>query len=158
MSDETNAKPADASGTGEPQTPTGEPVAAAHASEGQDKPFPGGQPAGPGPVPPYQVPQRPPARVTFTRVVRNSAVQLAGAGLVGGLIGGGVVALAAHDHGGDRRPTFSRQFQNQGTTQQRQFPGYGGQGQGQQGQQQDQNQQQDPFSQQQGDGFPVVPG
>jgi hypothetical protein len=137
MSDETNAKPADqASEPGEPQTPTGEPASAAHASEGLDKPFPGGQYTDPGTV--YPVKSRTPVRVTVGRVIKTSAVQLVGAGLLGGLVGGGVVAIAGHDNGRDGRPAFSRQFQNQGTAQQ-QFPGRGqfqqDQQQGQQGQQ-----------------------
>ena len=123
MSDETNAKPADkAPEPGEPQTPTGEPASAAHAAEGADKPVPGGHYADPGTVPAYPVKSRTPVRVTVGRVIRTSAVQLAGAGLLGGLIGGGVVAIADHDGGRDGRPAFSRQFQNQGTAQQ-QFPG-----------------------------------
>jgi hypothetical protein len=111
MSDETNAKPADkAPEPGEPQTPAGEPASAAHASE----PIPGGQHTDPGPVHPVKA--RTPVRVTAGRVIRSSAVGLVGAGLLGGLIGGGVVAIADHDNGRDGRPGISRQFQ--GTAQQ----------------------------------------
>jgi hypothetical protein len=143
MSDETNAKPADkAPEPGEPQTPTGEPASAAHASEGLDRPVPAGQYTDPGTA--YPVKSRTPVRVTVGRVIKSSAVGLVGAGLLGGLVGGGVVALADHGNGHDRRPAFSRQFQ--GTSQQ-QFPG---RGQFRQDQQQGQQNQQ-------GGGNPVNP-
>jgi hypothetical protein len=129
MSDETNAKPADkAPESGEPQTPTGEPASAAHASE----PVPGGHHSDPGPA--YPVKTRTPVRVTAGRVIRSSAVGLVGAGLLGGLIGGGVVALTDHDNGRGGRPGFSRQAQGQGTAQQ-QFSGRFKSQQDQQGQQ-----------------------
>jgi hypothetical protein len=141
MSDEMNAKPADkAPEPGETQTPTGEPASAAHASE----PIPGGQYADPGSV--YPVKTRTPVRVTAGRVIRSSAVGLVGAGLLGGLVGGGVVALADNGNGNDRRITISRQALDQGTDQQ--FPG---RGQFQRNQQQ--NQQQD----QQGGGTTTTP-
>ena len=118
MSDEMNAKPADkAPEPGEPQTPTGEPASAAHASE----PIPGGHYTDPGSA--YPVKTRTPVRVTVGRVIKSSAVGLVGAGLLGGLVGGGVVALADNDHGGDRRITISRQVLDRGTIQQ--FPGRG---------------------------------
>ncbi|MEO5876568.1 MAG: hypothetical protein ABIS86_13450 [Streptosporangiaceae bacterium] len=145
MSDETkDAKPAtEPTGTGVSRPTDAEPDSSAPAQAGQEGPVPGGQDAAPGPVPPYQVPPRTPTRVMFGRVIRNSAVQLAGAGLIGGLVGGGVVAIAAHDGGPDRRPGFSRQLQ-----------------QSQQDQRSQQSQQERPGrpGQRGGGGFGVAPG
>lgn len=80
----------------------------AHVTEGPQEPA-AAQPA-PQPAPaPYVVP--PASRFTFGTVLKSSAAALLGAGLLGGLIGGGVVAtvdaVTSDNHG---RPSFSRQL------------------------------------------------
>ncbi|GAA3229156.1 hypothetical protein [Actinocorallia longicatena] len=90
----------------------------ARAEQGAGEPT-AQQPAA-APVPPapgygYQLPpQSGGSKVRFGRLIRSSAVHLAGAGLIGGLVGGGVVALFDHDGGRGGRPAFSRDAGGQG--------------------------------------------